>query len=551
MPSRQRGGRFVDTFDIVIVGAGSAGCVLANRLSEDGRLSVLLLEAGGSDWSPFIHMPIGYGLSYYNPRINWKYMSEPDPGLGGRRSYWPRGKVLGGSSAINAMVWARGLSNDFDDWVAAGAEGWDWETVKRAYKKLEGFSRGGDAIRGGDGPLGVQDVADQVHPMCRTFLEAARQSGLPVTDDYNGAEAEGAAIYQISTRNGVRASTARSYLKPARGRKNLTVVTRAHATGIDIEDGRATGIRYTVDGRARAAKARASVILSAGAVNSPQLLQLSGIGPGEVLRETGIAVKHEMPAVGRHLQDHLGVDFYFRSRVPTLNEELRPWRKRLLHGLRYVMTRKGPLALSVNQAGGFLKTRPDLAAPNVQIYFNPVSYTKAPKNKRALMSPDPFPGLLFGYSMCRPTSRGEIAIRSADPFEHPSIRPNYLSTNEDIADILEASHFVRRLSEAPALAEIIESEITPGADVRTDEGYLKHIRDTCWTVFHPCSTCRIGRDAAESVVDPRLRVHGIDGLRVVDASVFPNVTSGNINAPVIMVAERASELIREDVYSAA
>ena len=535
------------TFDIIIVGGGSAGCVLANRLSEDGRLSILLLEAGGRDWSPMIHMPIGYGHSFFNPRINWKYESEPDPGIADRQSYWPRGKVLGGSSAINAMVWARGLPNDFEDWVAAGAEGWGWDTVKRYYKKLESWSRGGDAIRGGDGPLSVQDIADQVHPLCNAYLEAAGQLGLPRTDDYNGAETEGAAVYQLSTRNGVRASTAKCYLKPARGRKNLTIVTRAHVTGVDVEDGRATGVRYIVNGQARDARARASVILSAGAINSPQLLQLSGIGPGTVLSDKGIGVKHDMPAVGRHLQDHLGIDFHFRSRVPTLNEMLRPWHMRIWQGLRYVTTRKGPLALSVNQAGGFLKTRPDLAAPNVQIYFNPVSYTRRPKNKRPLMSPDPFPGLLIGYSPCRPTSRGEIAIRSNDPFEQPVIRPNYLSTNEDVVDHLEASHFIRRISEAPAIAAIIESEISPGADVRSDEGYLEHVRNKSWTVFHPCSTCRIGHNRQDSVVDPRLRVHGVEGLRVVDASVFPNVTSGNINAPVIMVAERASDLILEDL----
>ena len=536
-----------ETFDIIIVGGGSAGCVLANRLSEDGRLSVLLLEAGGRDWSPMIHMPIGYGHSFFNARINWKYLSESDPGIGDRQSYWPRGKVLGGSSAINAMVWARGLPNDFEDWVSAGAEGWDWDTVKRYYKKLESWSRGGDAIRGGDGPLAVQDIADQVHPLCDAYLEAARQLGLPMTDDYNGAEPEGAAVYQLSTQNGVRASTAKCYLKPARGRKNLTVVTRAHVTGIDIEEGRATGVRYVVDGQPRGARARANVILSAGAINSPQLLQLSGIGPGAVLRDKGVGVKHDMPAVGRHLQDHLGVDFHFRSRVPTLNEMLRPWHMRVWLGLRYVMTRKGPLSLSVNQAGGFLKTRPELAAPNVQIYFNPVSYTRRPKNKRPLMSPDPFPGLMIGYSPCRPTSRGEITIRSNDPFEQPVIRPNYLSTNEDVVDHLEASRFIRRLSEAPAVAGIIENEISPGADVRSDEGYLEHIRNSSWTVFHPCSTCRIGHNREDSVVDPRLRVHGVEGLRVVDASVFPNVTSGNINAPVIMVAERASDIILEEL----
>ena len=533
-------------YDYVIVGAGSAGAVLANRLTADGRYRVLLLEAGDEDWSPWIHLPIGYGLSYYNPRVNWKYMSEPDPGLGGRRSYWPRGKVLGGSSSINAMVWARGLPNDFDDWVEAGATGWGSDTAAAYYRKLECWSGGGDAVRGGDGPLYVQDVADQVHPLCGSYLDAARELGLPITEDYNGAETEGAAIYQITTRDGRRASTARCYLKPARRRANLRVETRAHATGIVMDGNRATGVAYHQTGFDRIAEARISVILSAGAVNSPQLLQLSGIGPGDVLQKQGIAVRHALPAVGRHLQDHLGVDFYFKSRVPTLNQVLRPWHMRALLGIKYLLTRRGSLALSVNQAGGFVKTRADLDHPNVQLYFNPVSYTRAPKNTRALMSPDPFPGILFGYDMCRPTSRGEIAIRSASPFDHPAIRPNYLSTDHDISEILDAAHFVRRLSEAPSLAAVIESEISPGADVRSDEAYLEHIHNNAWTVFHPCSTCRIGQDAETSVVDPRLRVHGTEGLRVVDASVFPNITSGNINAPVIMVAERAADLILED-----
>ncbi len=536
----------METFDFIIVGAGSAGCVLANRLSTDAKRSVLLLEAGGRDWSPFIHMPIGYGISYHNARINWKYQTESDPGISNRRSYWPRGKVLGGSSSINAMVWARGLPNDFEDWAAAGAEGWGWDIAQSYYKKLESWSKGGNHVRGGEGPLAVQDVSQQVHPLCDKYFEAARQLGLPVTDDYNGAKTEGAAAYQITTRNGVRASTARCYLNPARSRKNLKIVTGAHVTCIDVEDGAAKGVQYTVGGRQLGAQARASVILSAGAINSPQLLQLSGVGPGAVLQDKNIAVKHEMPAVGRHLQDHLGVDFYFRARVPTLNQMLRPWHMRIWYGLRYLLTRKGPLSLSVNHAGGFLKTRPELSAPNVQLYFNPVSYTRGSTSKRELMSPDPFPGLLFGFNVCRPTSRGEITLRSADPFEAPVIRPNYLPTNEDVSDVLEASHFVRRMTEAPALASIIERELSPGADTKTDEDYLEYIRNNAWTVFHPCSTCRIGQDARESVVDPRLRVHGLEGLRVVDASVFPNVTSGNTNAPVVMVAERASDLILED-----
>lgn len=533
-------------FDFVVVGAGSAGSVLADRLSESGKFSVCLLEAGGSDKNLWIWMPIGYGKAFYNPKINWMYRTEPEPALNGREGYWPRGKVLGGSSSINAMVFIRGQHEDFNDWEALGNPGWGWNDVLPVFKRLETNEAGADDYRGGDGPVYVSRQRRDVHPLCDTFLEASEQAGFRRNADFNGADQEGVGLYQITAKNGFRMSTARAYLSKAKRRANVTIVTHAHATRVLLEGTRATGVVYRRGGREETVTARREVILSAGAVTSPRLLMLSGIGRPEDLTAEGIDVAVARNGVGWNLQDHLGMDYLYRSRVPTLNNLLYPWWGKLLQGMRYVLTRRGPLSLSVNQAGGFVKSNTDAKRPNMQLYFSPVSYTKAPKGKRPLMNPDPFPGFLLGFQPTRPTSRGRIALRSADPMDLPEIHPNSLSTEQDVAEMVEGCKLMRKIAAAPAMQAVIESEIAPGPQVQSDEDMVADIRERCSTVFHPVSTCRMGPDPEVDVVDARLRVYGVDNLRVVDASIFPSVTSGNTNAPTIMVGEKGADLILED-----
>lgn len=534
-------------FDFIIVGAGSAGCVLANRLSADPRNRVLLLEAGAGDLNFWIRMPIGYGKTFYHPTLNWRYTTEPDPGTGGRSSYWPRGKVIGGSSSINAMVYVRGQQADFDGWAALGNNGWSAADVMPVYKRMEDNLAGGDDWRGTGGPLTITSMAGSVHPLADDYVKAAEAAGLATNPDYNGETQEGACIYQVTTRKGLRCSSADAYLRPARRRPNLDVRTGVHATRILFDGHRATGVEYVEGGGLEVVHATSEVVLSAGAVNSPQLLMLSGIGDAAQLSALGIAPVHHAPTVGRNLQDHLGFDYTYEANRPTLNDVLRPWWSRLAIGLQYVLTRKGPLSLSVNQAGGFVRSRSERARPNIQLYFSPLSYTRALPGKRALMRTDFFSGFMLGISNCHPLSRGEITLRSADPFVPPAIRPNYLAEDADLAELVEGARILRRIAANPPLAGIIKREVLPGWAVESDADIAADIRARSGSVFHPCGTCAMGPDANGAVVDPRLKVHGVEGLRVVDASIFPLIPSGNINAPSIMVGERGADFILDDL----
>ncbi len=534
-----------EEFDYIIVGAGTAGCVLANRLTEDGKSTVLLLEAGGSDLSIWIQMPIGYGRTFFNRKINWMYDTEPVEALGGRRSYWPRGKVIGGSGSINAMVYVRGQPRDYDDWKALGNPGWGWDDVLPWFKKSEDFDWH-SAHHGRGGLQHVTDISPHVHPVCHSFIEAAGALGLPPSSDFNGSSSEGVGFYQINTRGGWRASTANAFLYPARKRPNLKVETHAMATRVLTSGGRATGVAYTQRGSSFEARARREVILSGGAINSPQLLMLSGIGDPAQLAPMGVTPIVAAPAVGRNLQDHLAVSYFYKTRTATLNDLLHPIFGKVRAGLRYVFDRRGPLSLSVNQSGGFVRSDPAQPHVNLQLYFSPVSYTKTPLSDRKLLNPDPFSAFLLSHNPCRPTSRGHLELRSPDPTVYPAIHPNYLATQADIDDVLAGNRLLREIATTRPLSDIITEEIIPGSHVAGEEAQLADFRARADTVYHPTSTCMMGPDPATSVVDARLRVHGIAGLRVIDASVFPTITSGNTNAPTVMVAEKGAAMVIED-----
>ncbi|PBC03584.1 GMC family oxidoreductase N-terminal domain-containing protein [Mesorhizobium sp. WSM3860] len=536
----------MQTYDFVIIGSGSAGSVVAERLSASGRFSVLVLEAGGSDRRFYVQMPLGYGKTFFDPAVNWNYKADPDPGLSNNADHWPRGKLLGGSSSINAMVFIRGAREDFDAWAAAGNPGWSYDDLLPAFKALEDNEAGADQWRGVGGPLHVADCSNAVHPLTKRYLAAAQQAGLPLNPDFNGASQEGVGIYQITTRNGRRMSAARAFLRPAMKRNNVRVETNALATKILFEGKRAVGVEYQQNGETKSVRAGREVILSGGSINSPQLLQLSGVGPSALLGDLDIPVVRANDNVGANLQDHVGINYTFKGKLPTLNQILRPWWGKLLVGMQYILLRSGPLSLSMNNAGGFFRTDPSMARPNMQLYFQAFSTVIPKSGERPILTPDPWPGFSIGLSNCRPSSRGEIMIRSKNPRDYPKITANAYSTNADVDEMLAAVKFVRKIASMPAMAEIIEEEVLPGPSITSDADLIQDFRKRSGTVYHPVSTCRMGPDAARAVVDPRLRVHGLEGLRVIDASIFPDNITGNTNAAAILTGWKGAELVLED-----
>jgi len=534
--------------DFIIVGAGSAGCVLADKLTADGTHQVALLEAGPPDNRFWIRMPIGYGVTYTDPKVNWCYSAEPDPALFNRTLYWPRGKVLGGSSSINAMVYHRGQAGDYEDWERAGNPGWGYNAVKKIYESFENLSsekvpRLAQSKPPPDGnQLAVYDASADYHALKDDFDQAFSQAGLvrPATVCLEG---EGVGPYLITTRGGQRCSSATAFLHPVAGRSNLEILTHSTVTKINVTGRKATGVTCRIAGQLLEFRARREVLLCAGAVNSPQLLQLSGIGPADVLAAYGIAPILEHPHVGRHLQDHLGVSYYYRANRPTLNNLLRSWPGRIGAGIQYLLKRSGPLTLSVNQIGGLARARPDIDTIDTQLYCNPVSYQPVADDTRKLTQPDPYPGFMMGFNPCRPSSEGFIEIRSPDADVAPRICTDYLKTQEDLDGIVAMARLLGKIQDTQAIKNILSNP--PDLDLSSvgDDEILRDFRERATTVYHPCGTCRMGSDIQSAVVNADLEVFGIDGLRVVDASIFPNITSANTNAPTIMVAHEAARRI--------
>jgi choline dehydrogenase len=531
-----------ETVDYVIVGAGSAGCVLANRLSENGKYSVCLLEAGPPDKSIWIHIPIGYGKTMFDKELNWGFYTDPDPNMLDRKIYWPRGKTLGGSSSINGLIYVRGQKEDYDYWGSLGNRGWSWEECLPYFRKLENNDLGDGPTRGTKGPLHATSIKTP-HELVEAFIGSAVNNGVKRRSDFNTGDQEGAGYYQLTTHNGKRCSTAVAYLRPARGRPNLRIETNAQAMRVLMEGRRAAGVVYQKGGKTLTIRANKEVILSAGALQSPQLLQLSGIGPAPLLQKFGIPVVKDMRGVGENLQDHLQLRLIYEVTKPiTSNDQLRTWWGKAQMGLQWALFRGGPLAIGINQGAIFCKALPEESrTPDIQFHFGTLSADMAGGNVHA------FSGCTYSVCQLRPESRGYVRIKSPDPLEAPSMQPNYLSADLDRRTAVAGVRFARRIASTEPMKSLMKREYRPGHEAQTDDEILHFCREYGATIFHPSGTARMGLASDRlAVVDERLRVHGIAGLRVVDASIMPTLVSGNTNVPIVMVAERASEFILEE-----
>jgi choline dehydrogenase len=531
--------------DYVVVGAGSAGCVVAARLSEDPNTRVVLLEAGGPDRNIWIHIPIGYGKTIADPAVNWCYQTEPDPGVNNRRIFWPRGKVLGGSSSINGLLYVRGQPQDYDTWRQLGNVGWAWDDLLPYFKRSEGrIGSGAEALRGRNGPLTVTDFNDR-NRLSEAYRESAELTGIPPNDDYNGPEQEGVGYYQTTIRNGLRLSAAKAFLKPAMNRPNLRVITHALAERVLFAGRRAVGVAFSRNGETVTVRATKEVILCGGAINTPQLLMLSGVGPAAHLQQTGIGVTHDLPGVGQNLQDHYQTRFVYRcTEAITVNDIMMSPLRMGLMGLQYIFTRKGPLTASAGQIAIFTKSRPEVATPDIQFHFIGFSADRPSEGLHK------FSGFTQNVCQLRPESRGEILLKSADPAAPPAIHPNYLSTETDRRTLVDGLKLGRRIASQAPMRAFIESEYLPGEQVQTDAELLDYARNYGSTIYHPIGTAKMGQDPM-AVVDDNLRVHGIAGLRVADASIMPLMISGNTNAACIMIGEKCADLVRGRVLARA
>lgn len=527
--------------DYIIIGAGSSGCVIANRLSADPKNRVILLEAGGRDWNPWIHIPVGYFKTMHNPSVDWCYRTEPDPGLNGRQLDWPRGKVLGGSSSLNGLLYVRGQAQDYDRWRQMGNTGWGWDDVLPLFKRSENNERGADEFHGADGGLSVSDMRIK-RPICDAWVEAAQAAGYPFNPDYNGASQEGVGYFQLTTRNGKRCSSAVAFLNPAKSRENLQIITRAHTQRILIEEGRAVGVVYRDgNGNEQTVRAGREVILSAGAIGSPQILMLSGIGDAAHLQSNGILPLHDAPQVGRNMQDHLQARLVFKCHEPTLNDEVRSLVNQAKIALRYAMFRTGPMTMAASLATGFMRTGDHVDTPDIQFHVQPWSADSPGEGVH------PFSAFTMSVCQLRPESRGHITLRSANAGDKPKIYTNYLSTQTDCQTIVAGINIARIIARHAPLSSKISEAFRPSADLSMDdyEGTLDWARNNSTTIYHPTGTCRMGPEESD-VVDARLRVRGVAGLRVADCSIMPEIVSGNTNAPAIMIGEKLSDMVLED-----
>lgn len=535
-----------DTYDFIVTGAGSAGCAVASRLSESGRYRVLLLEAGPPDTNPWIHIPLGYAKTYVDSAVNWKFETAPQPQLGNRRLYLPRGKTLGGSSSINGMVYIRGSHGDYDEWRQRGCEGWDWDSVLPFFKKAENQTRGASEFHGVGGPLNVSDQPAHFE-LADAVIQACEQAGIPRNPDFNGATQEGCGYYQTTTSNKRRWSSARAYLHSAKGRPNLIIQTGAHATRVLIENNRAVGVEFhTAQGR-RTARANGEIIVSGGAYGSPQLLLLSGLGPAQHLQDIGITVVRDMPAVGSNLHDHFNSYVAWRcTKAITLNDLDRSALRKAVAGVRYALFRSGPMSSNGIHAGVFTRSDPRLERPDIQLNLFEWSTLQRDKDR---VIPHPFPGFTLSPVHLRPEGRGTVRLATPDPLAPPEVLFDYLRTEYDMQAMLFGLRLCRKIAEQPALKPYIVHELTPGPSVNTDAELADYVRQSGVSNQHPTSSCAMGH-GPNTVVDPRLRVHGIAGLRVADASIMPVAVGGNTNAPTIMIGEKAAAMILEDAMAA-
>jgi choline dehydrogenase len=531
----------MEEFDFVVVGAGSAGCVLANRLTESGRYTVKLLESGPRDNYHWLHIPIGYAKTMFNKKYNWGFQSEPEPHLNGRNIYQPRGRVLGGSSSINGLMYVRGQQRDYDEWATLGNPLWSWERCLPYFRKLEHNDLGPGPTRGQDGPLWATTVPGN-NELVDAFIDAGEAVGVPKVNDFNSGPQEGVGYYQLTTKRGFRCSTATAYLKPARNRPGLSIEVEAHATRILFDGTKAVGIEYSHAGEMKKVRARREVLLSAGAVQSPQLLQVSGIGNAGHLKELGIPVVTHLPGVGENLQDHFQARLMYEVSKPiTTNDDLRSLTRQVGMGLKWIINRSGPLAVGINMAGMFCKVLPESKTPDIQFHFGTLSADQAAGK------PHDFSGCTYSVCQLRPESRGHLRITSKDSRDAPKMLFNYLASEHDQRTMVEAVKFARQVASARPIAHLMKREHRPGHDVKTDDEILAFCKQFGTTIFHPSCTAKMGgKDDSMAVVDERLRVHGISGLRVVDCSVMPTLVSGNTNVPVVMIGEKAADMILAD-----